>query len=225
MNLTILVVEDDLPSLELMHDVLTNAKAEVVATADSKHAAELINSRRFDGIFLDLRLPGFNGFELTQMTRGSKWNRTTPVIIVSGEGSAAMPKAFACGATFFLAKPFDQRKLMQLFRTTQSAMVLSHTRAARVSLAADVTCTAGHRVVRGMSRDISMSGMLFDAGYGLQQGDRVQMSFKLPGTIRAISATALVVRVDQHGRAGLSFMAMNQEDNLRIRDLITQAAA
>ena len=52
--LKILVVEDDLASLELMVEVFTSLKAEVRPVSDSERAVDVINQEKFDGIFLDL---------------------------------------------------------------------------------------------------------------------------------------------------------------------------
>jgi CheY-like chemotaxis protein len=56
-SLKLLVVEDDLASLELMTEVLGVLEAHVRPIADSEWAAMVINQERFDGIFLDLEMP------------------------------------------------------------------------------------------------------------------------------------------------------------------------
>jgi CheY-like chemotaxis protein len=225
MNLQVLIVEDDLPSLELMQDVLTGEGAEVVATADTAQAAELIRTRKFDGIFLDLRMPGLNGFQLTELVRESKRNAITPVIIVSGEDAPAMLAAFESGATFYLAKPVDRNKVLRLFRTTQGGITFNRTRSTRVPLITQVTCVKGVQVFRGTSRNISMGGLLFDGQHDLQPGDQVQISFTLPGSVRPITAPAFVVRIDAGGQVGVGFSSLSGEDRLRIRELVAASAA
>jgi CheY-like chemotaxis protein len=51
--LRLLIVEDDVASLELMEEVFTSLKANVHPVGESGKAAELVNKERFDGIFLD----------------------------------------------------------------------------------------------------------------------------------------------------------------------------
>jgi two-component system sensor histidine kinase BarA len=82
--LNLLVVEDDPASLELMAEVFTSLKANVRAVSDSQHAAGLVNQERFDGIFLDLEMPNLHGFDLARLIRRSSWNKSTPIIIVTG---------------------------------------------------------------------------------------------------------------------------------------------
>ena len=119
----LLVVEDDLPSLELMTEVFESLKAQVRPISDSAKAADLINQEKFDGIFLDLEMPRISGFELANKVRQSSWNKTTPIVIVSGrEERDTMNQAFATGATFFLQKPVDRQKLNTLYRTVRGAL-------------------------------------------------------------------------------------------------------
>src|SRR6202140_3876719 len=146
--LKLLIVEDDLASLELMAEVFTSLKAEVRPVSDSEKAAGIVNQEKFDGIFLDLEMPKLNGFDLARMIRKSSWNQSTPIIIVTGRDERqTMQEAFAIGATFFLQKPVDSQKLSVLFRTVRGGMLENRRRSIRVPLQTDVTCTAGSRTV------------------------------------------------------------------------------
>src|SRR5580704_19333454 len=108
-SLKLLIVEDDLPSLELMAEVFTSLQANVRAISDSQEAAGLVNQEKFDGIFLDLEMPNLNGFDLARLVRNSSWNKSTPIVIVTGrEDRSTMQQVFAMGATFFLQKPVDR---------------------------------------------------------------------------------------------------------------------
>src|ERR1700688_3908024 len=111
-SLKLLVVEDDIASLELMTEVFTSLEAEVRPVSDSQKAAGLVNQERFDGIFLDLEMPNLHGFDLARLTRKSSRNKSTPIVIVTGRDQRdTMQEAFAIGATFFLQKPVDRQKL------------------------------------------------------------------------------------------------------------------
>jgi CheY-like chemotaxis protein len=99
--LRLLVVEDDIASLELMAEVFISLKADVCPVSDSQQAAILVNREKFDGIFLDLEMPNLHGFELAQKVRKSSWNKSTPIVIVTGRDQRdTMQQSFAVGATF-----------------------------------------------------------------------------------------------------------------------------
>lgn len=225
MTFKILVVEDDLASAELIQEILTREGASVTVCTRPLEAARLIAERLFDGIFLDLHMPGFDGWELTQMVRASSWNHQTPVMIVSGSPRDAMNKAFAAGATLFLAKPVDQRKLVQAFRSVRSAMLAHRRRFVRLPFTAEIACRNGSRDLRLRSDNLSVGGMLLRSDHQLQTGDQLGISFSLENGQQVVVARARVVRVDEHGRAALRFEALQPGHDLRLREFVAAAVA
>ena len=179
-SLKLLVVEDDLASLELMTEVFASLKAQVRPMADSQKAAVVINQEKFDGIFLDLEMPRLNGLALAQKIRESSWNKLTPIVIVTGrEERDTMQQAFATGATFYLQKPIDRQKLNTLFRTVRGTLAENRRRAIRVPMQTEVICDVGPRSIRGISWNLSQGGMQVEAD-GLQTGEAVRISFQFP---------------------------------------------
>jgi CheY-like chemotaxis protein len=190
--LKLLVVEDDPASLELMAEVFTSLKAEVRAVNDSEKAVGMVNLERFDGIFLDLEMPRLNGFDLARMIRKSSWNKSTPIIIVTGRDERqTMQEAFALGATFFLQKPVDRQKLSILFRTVSGGMLENRHKYTRVPLQTEVICTVGSRTIRGMTWNLSQGGIRVEAR-NLQSKDTVRLSFRLPVSGVSIDAMGTV---------------------------------
>ena len=66
--LKLLIVEDDIASLELMAEVFKSLQAEVHPISDSERASFLVNQEKFDGIFLDLEMPHLHGFDLARLS-------------------------------------------------------------------------------------------------------------------------------------------------------------
>lgn len=219
--LKILIVEDDAASLELMTEVLRSLEAEVRPILDSQKAAILVNQEKFDGIFLDLGMPNLNGFALAQQIRTSSWNRSTPIVIVTGrEERDTMHEAFATGANFFLQKPIDKRKLTALFRTVRGTMVENRRRYARVPLQTKVTCTVGSKISQGRTWNISQGGVQVETGR-LSPGDKVRVSFRLPSSGVPIDAHGTVKWADET-RQGIEFASLSDESALAIRQFIIQ---
>jgi CheY-like chemotaxis protein len=218
--LKLLIVEDDIASLELMAEVFTSLKAEVRPLNDSQKAARLINEEKFDGIFMDLEMPNVHGFDLARRIRNSSWNKTTPIIIVTGRDEReTMQQAFALGATFFLQKPVDRYKLSALFRTVRGGMLENRRRSARVPIQTDVTCEVGSRIVRGVTWNLSQGGIQVEAN-GLQPKDNVRLLFRLPASSVSIDVMGTVIWTGEK-RQGIHFTSVNAQNQESIRDFVS----
>jgi len=219
--LKLLVVEDDIANLELMTEVFTSLQAEVRPISDSQEAAGIVNREKFDGIFLDLEMPNLNGFDLARLVRKSSWNKSTPIIIVTGRDERqTMQQAFALGATFFLQKPLDRQKLSNLFRTVRGGMLENRRRYTRVPLKTEVTCVVGSRTSRGMSWNLSQGGMLVEVDH-LQSGNVVRVSFQLPVSRVTIEAVGVVPWVGER-RQGIQFTNVSTQNKQFIREFVAE---
>jgi CheY-like chemotaxis protein len=220
-SLKLLIVEDDIANLELMTEVFTSLEAEVRPISDSQEAAGLVNQERFDGIFLDLEMPNLHGFDLARLIRKSSWNKSTPIVIVTGRDEReTMQQAFTIGATFFLQKPVDRQKLNILFRTVRGGMLENRRRHTRVPIQTDVTCMVGSRTIRGLTWNLSLGGMQVEAG-GLQPKDTVRVSFQLPVSGVLLDAVGTVVWVKET-RQGIQFTNVNSQIERSMREFISE---
>lgn len=221
-SLKLLVVEDDVLNLELMEEVLTSLKAQVLPTNDGQNAASLINRETFDGIFLDLEMPKMHGMDLARRIRESSWNRSTPIVIVTGHDErSTMQQAFAVGATFFLQKPVDRRKLTTLFRAVRGTMLENRRRHIRVPLRTAVLCATDSTAIRGMSWNLSQGGMSIESASNLKMGDEVRLSFALPVSGKPIDAIGVIAWVSEN-RQGIRFTRLNTSSSGAIKDFIAE---
>lgn len=221
MPLKILVVEDDLATLELMREVLASFGVVVRALHDSQEAAAVVQGEKFDGIFLDLLMPAVDGFELARQIRRSRMNSRVPIVIVTGrEGKKTMQEAFAAGATFFLQKPVDKQKLIYLLNSTRGAMVEERRRFKRIPLHAEVTWQVDARKATGTSSNLGLNGILFQVDNSVEVGSAIRLSFRLPQQQLAIEVEGEVVRVDEKKRAGVRFTLLSPEDRQRLREFV-----
>ncbi len=217
--LKLLVVEDDALSLELMTEVFTSLKAEVRPVSDSEEAASIVNREKFDGIFLDLEMPRLSGFDLAQLIRRSSWNRSTPIVIVTGrDARQTMQDSFALGATFFIQKPVDRQKLSALFRTVSGGMLENRRKYTRVPIKADVSCTVGAKTMRGVSWNLSQGGMQVEVG-GLRAKDAVRLSFRLPVSGETLEPAGTVIWGNEE-RQGIQFTNVSAQNQQSIRKFI-----
>jgi two-component system, LytTR family, response regulator len=85
---------------------------EVVGEAgDGPDAVERINALRPDMVFLDVQLPGFDGFEV--LSRANIDSRRCAIVFITAYADYAL-RAFDCNAVSYLLKPFDGRRFAEV---------------------------------------------------------------------------------------------------------------
>jgi two-component system, LytTR family, response regulator len=85
---------------------------EVVGEAcDGPEAVERINALRPDMVFLDVQLPGFDGFEV--LSRSHVDGQRCAIVFITAHADYAL-RAFDYNAVGYLLKPFDGRRFAQI---------------------------------------------------------------------------------------------------------------
>lgn len=217
----VLILQQDAAERQLIESVLRSFNARAESLTDSARAAELINTRKFDGVFVDGELPKGKSLQLVQQVRQSPSNSKAPIVFITDENhSVLVREAFAAGVTFFLTRPLDQKKVERLLNVTRGAMLAERRGYYRIPIQAPVRFTTGKKSAEGTSVNISRSGILIEAGGRLAQGDTVEMTIDLPKPGRQIRAVGEVVRVDEQGRAGIHFTRLAAADIEALQNFI-----
>lgn len=93
---------------ELASAKLLEAGYTVVTAANGAEALSLLREEGADMVISDLDMPVMNGFELTEAIRSDAVVGETPVMVITASDRGdAVDRAFAAGATSFLAKPMN----------------------------------------------------------------------------------------------------------------------
>jgi sigma-B regulation protein RsbU (phosphoserine phosphatase) len=76
--------------------------------ADGQQALDLLKSRPFDLVLLDVMMPGLNGYEVLERIRADNRLRHVPVIMISAVDELdSVIRCIELGAEDYLAKPFN----------------------------------------------------------------------------------------------------------------------
>ncbi len=103
----ILVVDDEAISRRAVTYALEKAKLKSVSVEDPLVAYKLISETRFDLVFLDVDMPGMNGFELCTKLRALPLHKKTPVVFVTSlTDFESRANSTMSGGNDFIAKPF-----------------------------------------------------------------------------------------------------------------------
>ena len=105
LNKRVLVVDDDLISVEISQQILKDLGVNVVSAMTGEQALALCKSDTFDAILLDCHLPGITGYDIAE-TLTHKEGCYTPIIALSAdETNEASEKALSAGMCHHLVKP------------------------------------------------------------------------------------------------------------------------
>ncbi len=103
----ILVVDDEALSRRAVTYALEKARLKSVSVEDPATALRLLEENRFDLVFLDVDMPGMNGFEVCTRLRNLPAHRKTPVVFVTGlTDFESRASSTMSGGNDLIAKPF-----------------------------------------------------------------------------------------------------------------------
>ena len=111
---TVLVVEDE-PDVRLAARLLLEgAGYAVIEARGGEEALERVGKTRVDAVFLDLRLPGIDGWSVLEALRAPTGSSLPPVIILSAQTDpSAVARGVELGARGYITKPFRAADLTQ----------------------------------------------------------------------------------------------------------------
>ena len=107
---TALVVDDELPALDELSYLLRDMPTVVAvhAARSSSEALRSLQQRRYDVVFLDVRMPSLNGIELANVL--GRFASPPAIVFVTAYEEYAL-RAFDVGACDYLLKPVSRERL------------------------------------------------------------------------------------------------------------------
>ena len=114
----ILVVEDDAEMVELMQNMLSLVRSEVLVAHSGEAALELLHreaktEREIDLVLLDIMVPGMDGYEVVARVKADPVLQNTAIIMTTALDSISdKTLGLGLGADDYLTKPFDPQELL-----------------------------------------------------------------------------------------------------------------
>ncbi len=113
----ILAVDDSSSLRQMVAFTLKSSGFDVIEAVDGLDAIEKLGDRSVDLVLTDQNMPRMDGITLVKHLRKLPQFKATPILILTTESSDEMKQAGrAAGATGWLVKPFDPRKLVDVIR-------------------------------------------------------------------------------------------------------------
>ena len=127
----VLVIDDERSIRNTLKDILEFEKYSVELAEDGFKGLELLQSKEFDVVLCDIKMPGMDGIEVLQKIEEIKPD--TPVIMISGHGNIdTAVESIKKGAFDFIEKPLDLNRLLITLRNAMDkSSLLTETKVLR----------------------------------------------------------------------------------------------
>ncbi len=124
-KISILVVDDEESVRDSLNLWFTEDGYHVECAENAKQALSVLESRNFDIVLTDLKMPGMDGLEL--LKRIKTLNKDSIIIVMTAFATVdTAVKALKEGAFDYVTKPFDPDDLSHLIRNATKQISLSH---------------------------------------------------------------------------------------------------
>ena len=114
MKAKILVIEDELPIVELLKYNLSKSNYDVDYCLDGESALDKIfSSVKYDLILIDWMLPELSGIEISRRIRKNKSTKNVPLIMLTARGEEEDKlRGFESEVDDYITKPFSINELL-----------------------------------------------------------------------------------------------------------------
>jgi CheY-like chemotaxis protein len=108
----ILVVDDEAVISQFVSQILTDEGHEVEAVDSAEDALEVVKSKKYQIIILDIKMPGMSGIELYRRFRKTSPTLAGGVVFITGDVMGASTMDFLNKTKVpYIVKPFDAKQL------------------------------------------------------------------------------------------------------------------
>ena len=144
----VLVVDDEVPMVELVGEYLRSEGMDVAVAAEGQSALEAVRDRRPDVIVLDVMLPGLDGFEVLRRVR--TFSDAYVIMLTARAEEIDRIIGLSVGADDYMIKPFSPRELV--------ARVKALLRRPRAAVGDARTLHLGELVIDQPTRTVTLRG-------------------------------------------------------------------
>jgi chemosensory pili system protein ChpA (sensor histidine kinase/response regulator) len=110
----VLLVDDSLSIRKFVSRMLESAGYRVDTAVDGEDGLRKASVKNYRLIITDLEMPKLNGYEVIQGLRSRPQTQQTPIIVMTSRaGDKHRQMAINSGASSYIAKPVDERSLIQ----------------------------------------------------------------------------------------------------------------
>ncbi len=116
---TVLVVDDDQTTLELMHFFIRSLGAQAVVATDGQTALDILSQQANDIslVLLDIAMPRMDGFAVSRAIRQDLGLRDLPIVALTARAEPEVDLAASdAGINQVVVKPFEPEQLRRVLK-------------------------------------------------------------------------------------------------------------
>ncbi len=115
---TILIVEDNQADRSRLEKLLSGAGYLVNSVENGNQALAAVKTTKPDAIFMDVNMPGLDGFAATRALRNDSGTKDIPVVLVTAKDQKAdMAWGQMLGAKGYVTKPYTDEQILSQARS------------------------------------------------------------------------------------------------------------
>ena len=114
----ILIVDDNPLNLKMLKLILKNEEYKVLLANDGAEGLQKAEQEQPDLIFLDIMMPGIDGFEVCEKLKSHPKTKAIPVIFLTAKtDTEGLVRGFELGAADYVTRPFNRVELLARLKT------------------------------------------------------------------------------------------------------------
>jgi two-component system LytT family response regulator/two-component system response regulator LytT len=199
MPITALIIDDERLAREELRFLLDSAEnVEVLAEGSNGiEAVELIEEHQPDVVFLDVQMPGLDGFAVVKRLidsahqGGDRAGQRLPLIVFATAYDQYAVRAFDVNAVDYVLKPFDRNRILQAVERTRARLLDN----GQESTGTGLTPEAGTRSEARGGTDAGINSLL-EMLHRQQAPGRAQAQSRLPSKL-IVQVQSRLLLVDQ----------------------------
>jgi CheY-like chemotaxis protein len=196
----VIIAEPVLRAVEKSNTLFGRGGIAVFPAPTSEDILALHRVNKADLIVTDFALPVMDGTRLCLAIRSDPALKDVSLIMVCDAGGLFQAQCLQAGANTVMTKPVDP---FELFTHVAELLVIPQRQDMRAFLHVSAARREETASFSGVSRNISISGMLLETETELQRGERLLCSVDIGG--REITTECEVVRVEKSSTSGFHY--------------------
>lgn len=114
----ILIVDDNPLNLKMLKIILKNENYEAILAGDGVEGIKTAEREKPDLIFLDIMMPGIDGFDVCKKLKANPLTADIPVIFLTAKSDTeGVVRGFEVGAADYVTRPFNRVELLARLKT------------------------------------------------------------------------------------------------------------